>query len=117
MIFTKPDSFWFSRERVKDAERFFERYGALSIILARFIPLVRTFVPVVAGVAHMHYRTFFLYNVVGAVLWASLIPVIGYFAGNLIPDIDRYIIPIVGVVIAASMLPVFIEYLKHRGKS
>jgi len=113
LIFTRPDSFWFSKERIKDAERFFKRYGSLSIILARFVPFARTFVPIVAGIAHMPYRTFFIFNVIGAFLWATCIPILGYLAGNAIPDIDRYIIPIVALLILISLAPIAFEMVKR----
>ena len=117
LIFTRPDSFWFSAERVKDAERFFEKYGPISIVLARFVPVVRTFVPVVAGVARMRYRTFFAFNVVGGILWTSLIPLAGYYAGNMIPNIDRYILPLVGVVAVASVAPIVVEAIRRHVRS
>ena len=117
LIFTRPDSFWFSAERVKDAERFFEKYGPISIVLARFVPIVRTFVPVVAGVARMRYRTFFAFNVVGGILWTSLIPLAGYYAGNMIPNIDRYILPLVGVVAVASVAPIVVEAIRRHVRS
>ncbi len=114
LIFTRPDSFWFSQERVRVAERFFGRFGPISIVVARFLPVVRTFVPVIAGVAGMRYRTFFVYNVVGAFLWAFGIPVLGYYAGNAIPGIERYLIPIVALIVLSSLIPLGYEVLKRR---
>lgn len=114
MIFKRPDSFWFSQERVKDAHDFFETHGAKSIILARFIPAVRTFTPIIAGVAGMHYGTFLKYNIIGGVLWAALLPLAGYYLGSLVPDIDQYIIPIVVAIVVASLIPLAMEFLKKR---
>lgn len=111
-IFNKPDSFWFSHSRVMDAKRFFEKYGALSIVLARFIPIVRTFTPIVAGVAEMRYRTFLVYNIVGAFLWAFLLPLLGFYIGSIVPDIERYILPLVVVVVALSLIPVVTNMVK-----
>lgn len=112
-IFTRPDSFWFSHERVEDAHAFFETNGPKSLILARFIPAVRTFTPIIAGVARMRYRTFISYNVVGGILWGALLPSLGYFLGSAVPGIDRYIIPIVLLIIVVSLLPLLREYLRR----
>ncbi|MBP9669737.1 MAG: VTT domain-containing protein [Candidatus Pacebacteria bacterium] len=109
-IFTRPDSFLFSHRRVEQARAFFERKGAMAIILARFIPAVRTFTPIVAGAAHMPYSTFTKYNVVGALLWATGVTLAGYFLGSLIPDVEKYLLPIVGAIILASLLPMVWEW-------
>ncbi|MBY0538899.1 DedA family protein [Patescibacteria group bacterium] len=114
MIFKRPDSFWFSQERVHQAHAFFEKHGAKSIILARFIPAVRTFTPIIAGVAGMHYDTFLKYNIIGGVLWATLLPLLGYYLGTFVPDIDQYIIPIVIAIVVASLIPLAMEFLKKR---
>lgn len=114
MIFKRPDSFWFSQERVHQAHAFFEKHGAKSIILARFIPAVRTFTPIIAGVAGMHYGTFLKYNIIGGVLWAACLPLLGYYLGTFVPDIDQYIIPIVIAIVVASLIPLAMEFLKKR---
>ena len=116
MIFKKSDSFWFSDERAKDAARFFERHGAKSLILARFIPAVRTFTPIVAGVARMEYKTFLTYNIIGGILWGACVPILGYFLGNAIPGIDQYILPIIGVIVVISLIPVGLELLKYKNQ-
>jgi membrane-associated protein len=113
-IFTRPNSFWFSQQRVSEAHAFFERNGAKSIVLARFIPAVRTFTPIVAGVASMDYGTFVSYNIVGGILWGAGIPLAGYFLGALIPGVDRYLLPIVILIVAISLLPLLREYLRKR---
>lgn len=112
-IFTKKDSFWFHHDRVEDAHRFFEKYGAKSIILARFIPAVRTFTPIIAGVGGMQYGRFLSYNVIGGVLWGIGIPLAGYFLGSAVPGIDAYLIPIIGLIILLSILPIAYELI-HR---
>lgn len=112
-IFRRPDSFWFRKERVEDARRFFEKYGPLSIVLARFLPVIRTFTPIVAGVAGMRYSVFFAYNVIGALLWALAIPLAGYYLGNAIPDIERYIVPLVGIIVVISLFPFIVEVMKR----
>lgn len=113
-IFTRPDSFWFSQRRVGQAHDFFEKNGARSVLIARFIPAVRTFTPIIAGVAGMTYRTFLSYNMVGGLLWGAGIPLLGYFLGRTIPGVDRYLIPIVGLIIVLSLLPLARELIRKR---
>ena len=117
MIFTRPDSFWFSKKRITDTQSFFEKHGAKSLILARFIPAVRTFTPIMAGVGTMKYRTFLKYNILGGVLWGSCIPFAGFLLGRLIPNPDHYIIPAVLIIIVLSSLPVVIEIIKSKLKN
>lgn len=112
-LFEKDASFFFNKKRVYDAEHFYQRHGAVTIIVARFIPVVRTFAPIVAGVAQMHYRTFFVFNIIGGVLWATLIPLVGYYFGGLIPNIETYIFPILLVVLAISFLPFLLKLAHH----
>ncbi len=113
-IFTRPDSFWFSRARVEEAHAFFERNGAQSIVLARFIPAVRTFTPIIAGVAGMRYKTFLSYNIVGGIVWGIGIPLAGYFLGATVPGIDRYLVPIVLLIIVVSLIPIARELLRKK---
>ncbi len=114
-IFTKQDSFLFDREHINRAQRFYEKYGAKTIILARFIPVIRTFAPIMAGVGSMRYPIFLLFNVVGGFLWAVCLPLIGYFLGNAIPDIDRYLLPIIAVIILISIAPGISHVLHNQG--
>ena len=116
-LFRKPDSRFFHRRNVERASAFFAAHGPKTVVLARFIPVVRTFTPVVAGVGHMHYRTFVTYNVVGGLLWAVGITSLGYLLGESIPDIDRYLIPGVLVIIAVSFVPVLRELWKARARA
>ena len=113
-LFNRPDSKFFSKKRVAKAHEFFERRGGESLILARFIPAGRTFVPIMAGVAKMNWRHFFMYNSLGALLWGISLPVLGYTLGKHVSNIDSYILPIVGLVIIISTLPVVIHYQKSR---
>jgi len=113
-IFSRPDSFWFSHKRVEDASAFFAHHGPKSLVLARFIPAVRTFTPILAGVGQMNYRTFLKYNVIGGVLWGTGLPILGYFLGRLVPHPDRYIIPIVLIIIVVSILPVLREIFRKK---
>ncbi len=113
-IFKKEDSFWFHKRNVERAEKFYEKYGGKTIILARFVPIVRTFAPIVAGVGKMEYKTFFFYNVVGAFLWAVGITAAGYFLGRSIPDVDKYLLPIILIIILVSLLPTIFHILSEK---
>ena len=113
-IFSKEDSFWFHKKHLVRAEKFYEKYGGKTIILARFTPIIRTFAPVVAGVGKMDYKTFFFYNIVGGFLWAVGITFAGYFLGRSIPNVDKYLLPIVIVIILVSLLPTLFHLVKER---
>ena len=113
-LFRRPNSRLFHQRNVDRARAFFEEHGPKTIVLARFIPVVRTFTPVLAGVGRMEYRTFVAFNVLGGFLWAVGVTLLGYALGESIPDIDRYLVPIVGVIILLSFIPVARELLKAR---
>jgi membrane-associated protein len=113
-IFSREDSLFFRKSHILKAQAFYERYGAKTIVLARFIPIVRTFAPIVAGVAKMHYGTFALFNFIGALLWSVGLTTAAYYLGGLIEDIDRYLLPIVIFIIGASVLPGVFEYWRSR---
>lgn len=116
-IFTKEDSLFFNKKHVVRAHEFYEKHGPKAIVLARFIPIVRTFVPIIAGVARMHYSTFLKYNILGGIGWGAGVTVLGYWLGTKIPNIDTYLIPIVIGIIIISLLPVVFEFLKERKKN
>lgn len=117
-LFTRPNSRLFKQENVQHAEAFYEKHGGKTIILARFIPVVRTFAPVIAGVGHMRYRTFLAYNVIGGLLWTVSITYLGYFLGawftSLGLDIDHVILPVVAVIILLSISPAIIHLMKNK---
>jgi membrane-associated protein len=113
-LFQKEESFFFRRSNVDKAKAFFEKHGQRSIVLARFVPVVRTFVPTVAGVGQMHYGQFFRANLLGGALWACGLPILGYFLGAVIPDIDRYLLPIIGVIVILSVLPVLKMWFNEK---
>lgn len=113
-IFVKQDGFLFNQKNIKKSQEFYEKYGSKTLVLARFMPIVRTFVPILAGVGKMHYRTFFVFNVIGALLWAIGLPIIGYFLGSLIPSIDRYILPIITLIILISIAPALIKLTLYK---
>jgi len=116
LIFTREDSLLFRRDHLLRAHAFYEKYGGKTIILARFMPIIRTFAPVVAGVGTMEYRRFVAYNVIGGVLWVWSMSLIGYGLGNAIPDIDKHIHKVIVVVVFLSILPGIIEYWRGRRK-
>ncbi len=115
-IFSRPKSRLFDPQHVLKAQDFFKKYGARTIILARFVPVVRTFAPVVAGVGDMHYRTFVRYNIVGGLMWGAGIPLLGFFLGQI--DIVKNNIEIaILAIVFISLLPVILEFVKHRRQS
>ena len=105
-LFTREDSWLFHRKHLARAQHFYEKYGKKTIVIARFMPIVRTFAPIVAGIGNMHYRTFVTYNIIGGFLWGVGVTVTGFFLGKVIPDVDKYLLPIVGLIVIASILPV-----------
>ena len=113
-IFSRPESFFFRPSHIEKTARFFDRYGAKTILLARFVPIVRTFAPIMAGVGGMKYRTFIKYNALGAFLWAIGLTVLGYLFGQKVPNADRYVIPVVALIIVLSLIPPVWEYFKKR---
>jgi membrane-associated protein len=112
-IFNRPDSRLFKRENVDKAHAFFERYGAKTIVLARFVPVVRTFAPVVAGVSNMQYRTFVTFNLVGGLLWAIGVTLLGYFLGQ-VDFIEENLELAILAIVAISVLPIARELWLSR---
>ena len=115
-LFRRPNSRLFKQENVQRANSFFARYGARSIVLARFVPIVRTFTPVVAGVSRMHYRTFVTYNILGGTLWGIGVTVLGYFLGQ-ISFVKSNIEFILIAIVLVSVLPIGIQFLRARRRS
>ena len=113
-IFTRENSLLFNRKHLQRAHAFYERHGGKTIILARFMPIVRTFAPVVAGVAEMEYRSFVAFNVIGGLLWVWSMLFIGYFLGRWVPGIDKHIESVILVVIFLSILPGIIGWWRER---
>lgn len=104
-LFKKEDSLLFHKDHLLRAKSFYEKHGGKTIIIARFMPVIRTFAPVVAGIGDMEYKTFLAYNMVGGLLWAIGLPALGYILGSSIPDVDKYLLPIVGGIVLLSILP------------
>jgi membrane-associated protein len=115
-LFSRPDSRLFRQENLTKAQAFFDKYGARSIVLARFVPIVRTFTPVVAGASRMHYRKFLVYNVVGATLWGCGVTVLGYFLGQVAFVRSHIELILIGIVVV-SVGPIAIELLRSRRRS
>jgi membrane-associated protein len=113
-LFRRPDSRFFKQEHLERANAFFERYGAKTIVLARFVPIVRTFAPIVAGAGRMPYRTFVLFNLLGGFLWAVGVTTLGYTLGKRIPHVDKYLLPIIAVVVVLSLVPIAFEAWRAR---
>ncbi|CAN5485807.1 VTT domain-containing protein [soil metagenome] len=114
-LFRKEESRLFKPANLVRAEAFMETKGGIAIILARFIPFARTFVPIVAGISSMKYPHFLMYNVVGAVLWAIGLPLAGYYLGSAIPNIEHYLLPVVILVIIISLIPSGYHLWKEHG--
>lgn len=117
-IFKKPDARLFKQEYVQRAQIFYEKHGGKTIILARFIPIVRTFAPIVAGASHMNYRRFLAFNVIGAFIWTAGILYIGYGLGSVFESmgikIDHVILPLVFLIIFISILPAVIHLIRDK---
>jgi membrane-associated protein len=116
-IFTREDSLLFRRKHILTAKEFYEKYGGFTIVIARFVPIVRTFAPVVAGVAGMQYRRFAMYNVVGAIFWVMSTTLAGYFLGKWFENIDEHLHTIIAIVIFVSLLPAIIKFAQEKWKS
>jgi membrane-associated protein len=115
-LFRRPDSKVFKQKYLVSAEEFFERHGSKTIIIARFVPIVRTFAPIVAGAGKMRYRTFVSYNVIGGFVWAVGLTQAGYWLGKTFPSLGESIDKVVIVIVLVSLLPIGIEFLRHRRK-
>lgn len=104
-LFRKPDGVVFRQEYVQQAERFYEKFGSKAMLIAHFVPVVRTFAPAVAGVARMNYKQFFIFDAIGDVAWATIVTLIGYWFGTKIPNIDHYILLAVAGVMVITLGP------------
>lgn len=113
-LFNRENSLLFHKEHLKRANAFYTKHGGKTIILARFMPIIRTFAPIVAGVGDLPFPIFFTYSVVGGALWAFGVTLAGFFLGKAIPDIDKYLLPIIGIVVLVSLAPAAYELLKTK---
>lgn len=112
-LFMRKDSFLFHHDYVERAHQFYERHGPKAILLARFVPLGRTFVPMLAGIGQMRYARFLAYNIVGGGVWAAGMPFLGYSLGRSIPGIDRYLLPIILLIVMLSVSPGIVHVLRN----
>lgn len=115
-IFRREKSLLFAKENLVKARAFYEQHGPKTIVLARFMPFIRTFAPIVAGVGEMHYSTFLTYNVLGGIFWVLLTTLLGYFLGTTIPNIDKYIQWVIGAIILISVTPPAVHFWKGNKK-
>lgn len=116
-IFSREDSFFFHKDHLLRAQKFYEKYGPKTIVIARFVPIVRTFAPTVAGVGKMDYRKFLIYNIAGGVGWVVSMTLVGYLLGRSIPDVEKKIHWIVLIVIFLSLIPIIREWWISRRPS
>ena len=117
MIFRREDSLFFHRKHLLTAKQFYDQYGGFTIVVARFIPILRTFAPVVAGVGKMQYSRFIVYNVFGGILWVFSMTFAGYFLGRMVPNIQEQIHIVIAVVIFLSLLPGIIKLAREKWKT
>ena len=113
-LFLKPNSRFFKKKYLEQAEQFYQKHGSLTIVLARFVPIVRTFAPIVAGASKMHYNTFLLFNIVGGALWAAIFTYLGYFAGEILTKAGVNIEVAAIIIILISVAPMAIHALKQQ---
>ena len=113
-LYNRPQSRWFRRDHLIKTHEFYEKYGGITIVLARFMPFARTFAPVVAGIGEMTYRRFALFNIAGGIGWVASMTLTGYFLGRVIPGIEHNIEYVIAVVVFISILPLLYKYLQHR---
>ena len=117
-LFSREDSLFFNRSNIQKAQSFYDTYGVKVIILARFMPVIRTFAPIVAGVGSMKYRTFLTYNILGALIWTGLMTGLGYGFGSTLTrmgiDPDKYLLPVIALIIVISVLPAIREIFKKK---
>ncbi len=113
-IFKKHDGIFFRHDHIMKAEKFYESHGGKTITLARFIPVIRTFAPLIAGVAKMDRKRFMLYNVLGAVVWGTSLPLLGYYFGSRIPNIENYLLPVAVFALLVTVLPPLLPFIRNR---
>lgn len=118
-LFQKEDNWFFHKKNLIKTQSFYDKHGKKTLVLARFMPVVRTFAPIVAGISAMHYRTFMSYNLIGGLLWTLGITLLGYFLGKVIPaeQIDKYLLPIIGAIIIISIIPSIVHLIQDNRSS
>lgn len=117
LLFKKEQSFFFRKDYLIKTKNFYDKYGGITIILARFMPIIRTFAPTVAGIAQMRYFDFFKYNVFGGILWVLSMTLTGYFLGSVIPNIEKHIEKVIVIVVLLSISPAIYKYISYKIKN
>ena len=115
-IFFKKGSFLFDPSNLERTRVFYQKYGKWAVVLCRFVPVVRTFVPILAGVGEMKFRTFLKYNILGAILWPTIVISVGYFFGSQLPGIHKYVMPVIACCFLLTLVPIFWAMFKKRAK-
>jgi membrane-associated protein len=115
-LFDRPQSRFFRRDHLLRTKAFYDKYGGITIVMARFMPFARTFAPVVAGIAEMKYRRFAVFNIAGGIGWIASMTLTGYFLGRTIPGIEKHIEYVIALVVFVSLLPIIIKYVQHKVK-
>jgi membrane-associated protein len=113
-LFQRENSRFFNKENLLKTQDFYKRHGSKTIVLARFIAVIRTFAPIVAGIGKMNYKTFIVFNVIGGALWSAIVPLAGYYLGKAIPNVDKYLIPIIVIIIIVSAIPTIINFIRSK---
>lgn len=113
-LFKKEDTRFFKKKHLIAAHNFYEKHGGKAIIIARFMPIVRTFAPIIAGTAEMTYKKFLMYNIIGGLIWSIGLTTLGYTLGSIIPDVDKYLLPIISLIILLSIIPPILHFIKER---
>lgn len=113
-LLKRPDSIWFKRKYLTQAHEFYEKHGGKALILGRLVPIVRTFLPIVAGMAEMTHRRYTVFNIIGALVWCGGVTLAGYFLGGVIPNVDEYILPLILGIVVLSLLPPAIHLLRLK---
>ncbi|MBD2441385.1 DedA family protein [Nostoc sp. FACHB-110] len=115
-LFQREDSLFFHKKHVVKTQKFYQKHGKKTIVLARFVPIVRTFAPIVAGLGAMHYRTFMFYNLIGGFTWTVGMTMLGFFLGKSLPaeQVDKYLLPIIGLIVVISLVPSILHILKEN---
>ena len=114
-LLKQKDTWFFKKHYLVEARAFYDKHGGKAVLLARFVPIVRTFVPIVAGVAEMNYSKFMFYNVVGGTIWVTVMTLLGYYLGLAVPQADTYLLPIILGIVILSILPGVVHMRRNRG--
>lgn len=115
-LFTRDDTFFFKKKHLDRTAKFYDDHGPKAIILARFVPIIRTFAPILAGASLMHHKKFMIWNLVGGIMWSLLLPFLGYSLGKRILHIDSYLLPVILGIMVISILPMVYKYIKEHIK-